>query len=249
MELRGPLPLYSRRFFRVSKSRNLRHKRNRCGQAEAMAQIEWTPETPGIETAQANSAGEFIDALRRSNSHWWSDGQMPWVFRGHRDKTWPLLPSAWRPANGVIAACRAEATRRFDASLPEQQLRWLLPPNFFTGAASFGQEDASLQRQLAIEATAELLSIWDFSLACDERGLSTPLASLPPDPASQPNWLWDAGAPLVADQFSRFNDIFPMLALAQHMACPRAFSIGPSIQWLPLSLQLKIFPSVSLKRT
>ncbi|OKO68937.1 hypothetical protein [Bradyrhizobium sp. AS23.2] len=68
-----------------------------------MAQIEWTLETPGIEIAQANSAGEFMDALRRSNSQWWSDGQMPWVFRGHRDKAWPLLPSAWRPTNGVIA--------------------------------------------------------------------------------------------------------------------------------------------------
>jgi len=184
-----------------------------------MAQIEWTLETAGIEVAQASSAGEFIDALRRSNHHWWADGQMPWVFRGHRDKCWPLLPSAWR-ANPVISACRAEATRRFDASLPAQALRWWLAPNFLTGAAVFGPEDARLQRQLAIEATAELLPIWDFSLACDEKGLSTPLANLPPDPASTPNWLWDAGAPLVADQFSRFIDIFPMLALAQHHGLP-----------------------------
>jgi len=75
-----------------------------------MAQIVWMPETAGIEVAQANSAGEFIDALRRSNSHWWTDGHMPWVFRGHRDKSWPLLPSAWRANNNVFAACRVEAT-------------------------------------------------------------------------------------------------------------------------------------------
>ena len=146
---------------------------------------------------------------------------MPWVFRGHRDRDWPLLPSAWRKANNVFSACRAEATRRFDAVLPTQTLNWWLPPNFVTGPADFEVNDASsLARELAINATAELLAIWDFGLACNERGLSTPLVSLPPDPAANPNWLWDAGAPLVADQFSRFTDILPMLALAQHHGMP-----------------------------
>jgi FRG domain len=185
-----------------------------------MAQIVWMPETAGIEVAEANSAGDFIDALRRSNSHWWTGGHMPWVFRGHRNKSWPLLPSAWRKTNNVIAACRVEATRRFDAISPAQTLRWWLPPNFVTDPVVFGTQDAALQRQLAIEATAELLPLWDFSIACNELGLSTPLASLPPDPTSAPNRLWDAGAPLVADQFSRFNDTLPMLALAQHHGMP-----------------------------
>jgi FRG domain len=185
-----------------------------------MAQVEWTSETAGIEVAQATSADEFIGALRRSNPHWWSNGQMPWVFRGHRDKNWPLLPSAWRNNDPVISACRAEATRRFDATAPAQQLIWWLSPNFLTGAATFGPDDARLQRQLAIEATAELLPLWDFSLACDAKGLSTPLANLPPDPASEPNWLWDPAVPLVADQFSRFNDVLPMLALGQHHGLP-----------------------------
>ena len=185
-----------------------------------MAQIVWMPETAGIEVAQANSAGEFIDALRRSNSHWWTDGHMPWVFRGHREKSWPLLPSAWRATNNVFAACRVEATKRFDVISPAQTLCWWLPPNFVTGPVNFAPQGAALQRQLAIDATAELLPIWDFCLACDGLGLSTPLASLPHDPTSAPNWLWDPGAPLVADQFSRFNDILPTLALAQHHGMP-----------------------------
>ena len=145
---------------------------------------------------------------------------MPWVFRGHGEKSWPLLPSAWRKTNNVIAACRVEATRRFDAISPTQTLYWWLPPNFLTGSVTFGPNDAPLQRQLAIEATAELLPIWDFSLACNELGLSTPLANLPADRTSSPNRLWDAGAPLVADQFSRFSDTLPMLALAQHHGLP-----------------------------
>jgi hypothetical protein len=120
----------------------------------------------------------------------------------------------------VIAACRVEATRRFDAVLPVQTLIWWLHPNFTTGPVTFGPEDASLQRQLAIDASAELLPIWDFSLACNELGLSTPLVNLPPDPTSAPNRLWDAAAPLVTDQFSRFSDTLPMLALAQHHDLP-----------------------------
>jgi hypothetical protein len=104
----------------------------------------------------------------------------------------------------VIAACRVEATRRFDAVLPVQTLIWWLHPNFTTGPVTFGPEDASLQRQLA----------------CNELGLSTPLVNLPPDPTSAPNRLWDAAAPLVTDQFSRFSDTLPMLALAQHHDLP-----------------------------
>lgn len=103
---------------------------------------------------------------------------------------------------------------------PVQNLYWWLPPNFVTGSVIFGLNDSTLQRQLAIDATAELLPIWDFALACNELGLPTPLAGLPPDSTAEPNWLWDPGAPLVADQFSRFNDIFPMLALAQHHGLP-----------------------------
>jgi hypothetical protein len=184
-----------------------------------MAQIVWQVEAPGIEVAQASSAGEFIASLRRSNPHWWDGKHMPWVFRGHRDKDWPLLPSAWRE-NRVTSACHKDATRRFDAASPAQTLRWWLPPNFLTGPTVFETNDAVLQRELAIKATAELLAIWDFGLACNELGLSIPLANLPIDPAANPNWLWDAGAPLIADQFSRFNDMLPMLALAQHHGMP-----------------------------
>ena len=68
------------------------------------------------------------------------------------------------------------------------------PPNFFQSGIS-----------------VSLATDWDFP---------TPLASLPHDPTSAPNWLWDPGAPLVADQFSRFNDILPTLALAQHHGMP-----------------------------
>jgi FRG domain len=185
-----------------------------------MGNIEWIKQDPGIAVATASSAGDFIEALRRSKSHWWEDSRMPWVFRGHAHETWSLLPSAWRKDEAVIASCRAEATRRYDLVKPEQKLQWFWQPNFYSGVATFGPDDDALARRLSIESTAEVLPLWDFGLACDELGLSTPLANLPPDPAVQPNWLFDPGSPLVADEFTRFSDIPAALALAQHHGLP-----------------------------
>ncbi|MFK4385818.1 FRG domain-containing protein [Bradyrhizobium sp. USDA 223] len=185
-----------------------------------MAQADWKDEGPGIQVATAASAGEFLEWLRRSNSQWWEGDHNPWVFRGHADENWPLLPSAWRSNNAIISASREEATKRFDRVKPTQSLFWWLPPNFHTGAATFGNDDKKLQRELAISVTAELLPVWDFCIRCNELGLPTAMSHVPPDAASNPDWLWDAGAPLVADHLLRFSDIPPVLALAQHHGLP-----------------------------
>ena len=141
-----------------------------------MNNIEWERKYPGIDVGLARSASDLIAALRRSHSHWWENGRMPWVFRGHADESWRLLPSAWRSSNALMAASREEATKRFDATTPSQRLIWSWPPtNFQTGPASFGADDATLQRALTNTATAELLLVWDFALGCNELGLSTPL--------------------------------------------------------------------------
>lgn len=49
-------------------------------------------------TADLNSAQEFLDYLRPSADHWSThiSGKLRWVFRGQRDATWRLMPSAWR---------------------------------------------------------------------------------------------------------------------------------------------------------
>ena len=183
--------------------------------------IKWISEAPGIEAAHCDSATDFITALRRSNSRWWQSGYMPWVFRGHADEIWHLLPSAWRTSDPVMSASRIEATRRFNATNPQQRLIWSWPPtNYQTGPAAFGANDAALQKALAIEATAELLPVWDFALGCNELGLSTPLFNLPPDPASNPDWLWFPQLPLLADEFTNYSDLPHALGLAQHHGLP-----------------------------
>ena len=55
----------------------------------------------GPEPGVPFNAQTFLDYLRRSNPHWW-DGAPDsfnclWVFRGHADACWRLVPSAVRP--------------------------------------------------------------------------------------------------------------------------------------------------------
>jgi hypothetical protein len=71
-----------------------------------------------------------------------------------------------------------------------------------------------------VEATAELLPVWDFALGCNELGLPTPLVHLPPDPAANPDWLWFPELPLLADEFLNYSDLPATLALAQHHGLP-----------------------------
>lgn len=184
-----------------------------------MAEPNWTDEAPGISVWHAQSAHEFLTALRRSNTYWWEGDQIPWAFRGHKDKSWPLLPAAWRPGNRIIANAQTEAARRLERINPAQRLHWSFG-NHVTGQTHFGGNDAELQKRLTIESTAELLPVYDFLLTCDRLGLSTPILQLPPDPTLSPDWLIGAQDPLVGDDFFRFSDIPHYISLAQHHSLP-----------------------------
>ena len=107
-----------------------------------MVDLKWDEEGRGIAVWRADSAHEFIETLRRSQPHWCENSNVPWIFRGHADEGWPLLPAAWRNGNPIIAASKKEAALRFDRVKPQQSLHWALLPNFVTGATKFGQEDA-----------------------------------------------------------------------------------------------------------
>jgi hypothetical protein len=182
--------------------------------------FNWQLSSDGIEIATASTADAFVDALRPSHAHWWESEYCPWVFRGHARDDWQLLPTAWRSNNSTAKNCATEAARRFELVKPQQTLNWFWQPNYWSGAASFGTNDDALTKQLTIATTAEYLPIWDFAARCDELGMPVPLAGLPPDPAQDPNWLADAGNPLVGDELLRFSDLPAALALAQHHQIP-----------------------------
>src|SRR5205807_6077991 len=49
-------------------------------------------------TVDFDAATEFLDYIRPSRDHWrvGVKGKLRWIFRGQRDHTWGLTPSAWR---------------------------------------------------------------------------------------------------------------------------------------------------------
>jgi hypothetical protein len=54
------------------------------------------PESENVEVIETQTADEFLAYLDRSGTHWGGTPNVPWVFRGHADDKWRLLPSAWR---------------------------------------------------------------------------------------------------------------------------------------------------------
>jgi hypothetical protein len=51
---------------------------------------------PAVQHVPFTTAEELLDALSPRHPYWKED-QSAWVFRGHADITWPLLPAALRP--------------------------------------------------------------------------------------------------------------------------------------------------------
>ena len=48
-------------------------------------------------TVDFSSADDFLNYLRPSGDHWETrDGKLRWIFRGQRDASWSLVPTAWR---------------------------------------------------------------------------------------------------------------------------------------------------------
>ena len=108
-------------------------------------------------TGQPFTAKSFLAALRLDNEHWWSDHERKretWVFRGHADSTWPLLPSAWRTGE-------LQANEQFAAQLEKciQHFSWSqMPPPYEFHATT------------AIEA----LALTEFGLLADSIGMDIP---------------------------------------------------------------------------
>jgi len=181
----------------------------------------WTTAGPGIETYHAPSAADFIALLRASNPEWSEGTAMPWAFRGHAYDRWVLLPTAWRAANQTIQAARANATERVTRFTGQHTLNWVYPPtNLISGSVVF---DPTTEQQLAgrlvIEATAELLLLYDFAQTCDAHGINTPLLNIF-DPHVDLNYLHVPAHPLMADELFRYQDLPAALALAQHHGLP-----------------------------
>jgi len=80
--------------------------------------VSLVEEVTGPETGGSFDARTFLEFLDPSADHWWdkgSDVHSPWVFRGHRETQWKLIPTAARPEEhlspeflNVVKAVRSE---------------------------------------------------------------------------------------------------------------------------------------------
>ncbi|MEZ2212957.1 FRG domain-containing protein [Sinorhizobium sp. CB7] len=90
-----------------------------------------------IEMIKTRTAREFLGYLHLSNDHWWETGdeRPSFVFRGHADSDWDLLPSAFKPlgpANrltSLIEGIRERAYQTPPYRTEEQIDQWLRKSN------------------------------------------------------------------------------------------------------------------------
>lgn len=93
-----------------------------------------------------------------------------WIFRGHANETWPLLPSAWRSPKGASGALLARRTDQY-LNTNDDFARWLqtFAPDWNLG--SFCRAAAS--------AAAELSLLEDFRAVANEVGHVVPGPTAP----------------------------------------------------------------------
>lgn len=111
----------------------------------------------GIKIFNTNSKGEpfsaqeFLDEIRSSNERWWNSEEIEsdWVFRGHWNSEWPLLPPAWREKNPKLIPLLEKVDKLS-----------------FRPGSKFPPEELQFCKRMM----AEYQAIGDFSMLADELG-------------------------------------------------------------------------------
>ncbi len=111
----------------------------------------------GIKIFSTNTKGEpfsaleFLNEIRSSNERWWNNEEIEsdWVFRGHWNSEWKLLPPAWRDDNPKL-----------------NPLLNKIDKLSFRPGSKFPPEDLQFSKRMM----AELQAIGDFSMLAEELG-------------------------------------------------------------------------------
>ncbi|MCA0453776.1 MAG: FRG domain-containing protein [Chloroflexi bacterium] len=131
-----------------------------------------------LETKDCTSAVEFLEYLQLRNPRWLPPNttEVPWVFRGQRDASWPLLPSALRP----------------DDKKPRWQLEWFKQfrdkerskfeqflNNEYRNAIKTLDLDITRAVDLLLQVGAEIKIVEDFIILADKVGHPIPQNAQP----------------------------------------------------------------------
>lgn len=190
---------------------------------------------PAIEIIDKDKNGEiftartYLDYLRKSEEHWWKDSdnsiECPWVFRGHWDSDWKLLPTAARAQfEGV-----PEFKKVYDKLKTETAVKY----SDWNNLHRFNVDDGLPQDQWNIRIKDRLLREWSHMI-CVERFIKL-ARELNFDVEEPPNLSlglhgWIESRKVMSDDLEVYSSInynggfdfykSPSVALAQHHGIP-----------------------------
>lgn len=138
------------------------------------------------------SANEFLSFLRISNDFWWdtNNRRCDWIFRGHWNSKWNLLPSIWRKPNEKLIPLLQKIYKLPVPKPPAKQI----PPNTL---------------EYFYRVNAEYQALYDFCELADDLGFEVKFEIQSP---------LQIGYIINSDQ--HFIKDYSDLALAQHHGIP-----------------------------
>ena len=166
-----------------------------------------------IESEQLNSASELIAALDLQNEEWAPNSvwQSPWIFRGQRQASWDLAPSAWRDVDTPQMQRLSTLKRRaWQDNRPQVIQQFKLAGVDVTASNEFRL------LELYGQARAEFKILLEFIRVADGVGHPVPGADLYERLASH-DWLPDIGSDM---SMTLLPDPNSATALAQHHGIP-----------------------------
>jgi len=123
-----------------------------------------------LEEIRFTNAESLLDYLRPCRSHWGDGTVIPWIFRGHANEKWDLLPKLWRQDGRQFLEplLRSHAERRSDRG------GWNAYQRFVSDTQSLAanRELSGFVMNVARDASAE--AVFRFLKLADELGLAMP---------------------------------------------------------------------------
>lgn len=174
---------------------------------------EWKVQD-GVARRDCDDVDEFLSALSAGPDWKWVPEQRrtTWIFRGHADSSWELVPSAWRTP-------RPPALQRAHDAIAERipPLRQVSAWDRTGSLPAPPVVDLQTARAVIIQANSEMALLSEFLHRIDELGIPI-LGDLPP--SLYYTGTFEAWRPIAADDFLEIRGVDHQAALAQHYGIP-----------------------------